>query len=280
MGFCGLPLIALLILAVAVMLSQKSKVQELIREAGFHPPCPAHDYTFPEAKALLISTSAATLGWTGLPTGLYLSELSAPYYEFLDAGMEVDVASIQGGKIPVDPVSYLPFGESACMERANNNDEGLWDKLENSLKIDDLDFADYDFIFIAGGWGASYDLAQSEVLSEKITVANGAGKLIGTACHGALGLVGAKEINGRPLVEGKRISGVTNKQLVELGVYFITTVHPETALLEEGAIFAGKGGVLDILESSVVVENNLVTGQNQNSGCAAAQEMLRLYSEI
>jgi len=280
MSFCGWPLIALLILAVAVMISQKNKVQELIRKAGFHPPCPQHDYTFPEAKALLISTSAATLGWTGLPTGLYLSELSAPYYEFLDAGMKVDVASIKGGKIPVDPVSYLPFGESACMERAKNNDEGLWDKLENSLKIDDLDFADYDFIFIAGGWGASYDLAQSEVLSEKITVANGAGKLIGTVCHGALGLVGAKEINGRPLVEGKRISGVTNKQLVELGVYFITTVHPETALSEEGAIFAGKGGLLDILESSVIIENNLVTGQNQNSGCAVAQEMLRLYSEI
>jgi putative intracellular protease/amidase len=38
-------------------------------------------------------------------TGVYGSELTIAYYEFLDAGMTVDIASIEGGIIPFEPVS-------------------------------------------------------------------------------------------------------------------------------------------------------------------------------
>ena len=40
-----------------------------------------------------------------LPTGVFASEMTVPYYAFLDAGMDVDLASPKGGLIPVDPMS-------------------------------------------------------------------------------------------------------------------------------------------------------------------------------
>ena len=36
--------------------------------------------------------------------------------------------------------------------------------LKNSKAIADIDPGDYDVIFMAGGWGAAYDLMQSEEL--------------------------------------------------------------------------------------------------------------------
>jgi len=56
-------------------------------------------------RALIIATSHDTLGDTGKKTGVFASEMTAPYYAFLDAGMEVDVVSIKGGAIPVEPMS-------------------------------------------------------------------------------------------------------------------------------------------------------------------------------
>lgn len=43
-----------------------------------------------------------------LKTGLTYSELAEPYWVFTDAGVSVDIASIKGGKPPVDPRSDSP----------------------------------------------------------------------------------------------------------------------------------------------------------------------------
>jgi len=45
------------------------------------------------------------LGNTGKKTGVYASEMTVPYYQFLDAKMQVDVASIKGSEVPIEPMS-------------------------------------------------------------------------------------------------------------------------------------------------------------------------------
>ena len=44
-------------------------------------------------------------------------------------------------------------------------------KLQNSKSIKDIDFTEFDIIFISGGWGAAYDLGYSQLLGIKISEA-------------------------------------------------------------------------------------------------------------
>ena len=112
----------------------------------------------------------------------------------------------------------------------------------SSLKIDNIDFAQYDVIFLAGGWGAACDLGQSVILGEKISQAYYAQKpIIGSVCHGALGLIQARDTMGNCLITGRDMTGVTDKQLIELGIKQ-TPLHPESELRNRGVNYKSNSG--------------------------------------
>ncbi|MDG2079330.1 MAG: hypothetical protein P8J26_07505, partial [Pseudomonadales bacterium] len=83
----------------------------ILHSAGLHPKYEGETVALPGKRALVITTSHSMLNLpgeaTGKPTGVMASEMTHPYYNFLDAGMQVDVASIKGGAIPVDPQTLL-----------------------------------------------------------------------------------------------------------------------------------------------------------------------------
>lgn len=248
----------------------------LLRQIGLHPadPQPA---TLPMqgTRALVVGTNHGVLD-LGVATGVFASELTVPYYAFLGAGMEVDVASPLGGIVPVDPLSMREELRTAEDDRAVA-DPVLRGKLARSLAVADLDFAGYDLVFLAGGWGAAYDLGYSDDLGRGIGAANAAGKVVGGVCHGPLGLLRARTPDGRPLVEGRRLTAVTDKQVRELGID-VTPQHPETELRRAGAAFESQTAFRDFFASHVVVDGNLVTGQNQNSGAETAHPMMELLA--
>lgn len=254
----------------------------ILKQIGYHPDYERVEYDLSDKKALIITTSHDILGENindedGKETGVYPSEMTIPYYEFLDAGMTVDIASIDGGEIPLEPQGTRWPLVSHQDKRFFDDDEAM-DKLNNSLKIEDVDFLEYDIIYMAGGWGASYDLGTSKVLGEKITEANAQDKLLGSVCHGVLGFLMAKEIDGKPLVEGKTMTGVTDKQVEELGIS-ITPMHPETELKKMGANYVSNTAFRDMFATYVAIDGNIVTGQNQNSSGETAQELLKLLDE-
>jgi putative intracellular protease/amidase len=240
--------------------------------AGLNPAYAGPKHALPGGRALIVTTSRDTLGDTGRKTGVYASEMTVPYYAFLDGGMAVDVASVRGGKIPIEPVSLRwPF-------RAPEDVRFLADaefrrKADDSLKIDSVDFTKYDIVFMAGGWGAAYDLGYSRVLGDKLTEAFAADAALGSVCHGALGFLNARDKTGAPLVKGRRMTAVTDKQVRELRIS-ITPQHPERELRAAGALYESSTAFLDIFASRVVADGNIVTGQNQNDGAAAAQLLM------
>jgi putative intracellular protease/amidase len=224
-------------------------------------------------RALVVATNVAWLE-IAKPTGVFASEMTVPYYAFLDAGMDVDVASPAGGMVAVDPKSLKPVIRTAEDDRFLA-DEEFRAKVSDSKAIGDLDMADYDIVFLAGGWGAAFDFGFSTVLGEKTTEANAAGLVMGGVCHGPLGLLNAKAADGSSLVEGRKISAVTDKQVKELGID-ATPHHPERELRGVGALFESKTKFRDPLANHWVVDGNLVTGQNQNAGPMVAREMMQL----
>ena len=256
----------------------------LVHKAGLHPDYSGPTVDLPGKRALIITTShgvLAPVGETeGDPTGVAASEMTHPYYAFLDSGMDVDLASIEGGQIPIDPMTINRVIRTAEDERFLS-DSIARSKAKHSIPIAEVDITAYDIVFISGGWGASYDLAQSPVLGEKVSDAYYGDKaaIIGGVCHGVLGLVNARATDGSLIVAGRRMTGVTDKQIKELGIE-VTPMHPETELRKAGAIFESQSAFRDVFATHVVVddERRFVTGQNQNSGLEAAHVMMQVYA--
>ncbi|MBK8935363.1 MAG: type 1 glutamine amidotransferase domain-containing protein [Chloroflexi bacterium] len=252
---------------------------QILTLMGFHPDFEREEFNLEGKRALIIATNHDTLGdpEDGVATGVFSSELTIGYYEFLDAGMTVDIASIEGGVVPFDPIS-LRWPLAAHADRRFLNDEDAQYKTQNSLSIENVDFTDYDIIWMSGGWGAAYDLGFSQVLGDKISEAHAEGILLGSVCHGALGFILATDVDGRPLVEGRTMTAVTDKQVEELGIE-ITPQHPETELRRLNANFVSDTAFRDFFATYVAVDGNIVTGQNQNSSGETAQTLLRMLAE-
>ena len=247
-----------------------------LRAAGLHPHYETPKFELSGRRALVITTSHDTLGDTGDATGVFGSEMTVPYYAFLDAGLQVDIASIKGGEIPVQPWSmFWPL--ATADDKRFLEDQTAMNKLAQSIPIAKVNAADYDVIFLAGGWGASYDFAQNERLGHLITEANANGAILGSVCHGALGLVNARNPDGSPLLQGRRVTGVTDLQIEQLGIK-ITPLHPETELRAAKAKFEAGTAWRDFFATHTVVDGNLVTGQNQNSGYETAHRILELLA--
>lgn len=258
----------------------------ILHTAGLHPEFQGEIAgPLPGRRALIITTSHDVLSapgeTTGDETGVMASELTHPYYSFLQSGLEIDVASIKGGQVPVDPQT-LNFVVRTPEDERYMDDAVLQAKVTNSIAVADVDFTVYDIVFLSGGWGAAYDLGQSTVLGKKISEAYYSEKepLIGGVCHGVLGLIKALDSEGNLLIAGRKMTGVTDKQIKELGIE-VTPLHPETELRKAGARFEANSAFRDVLATHTVVdeEKRFVTGQNQNSGRETAQAMLALLSE-
>jgi putative intracellular protease/amidase len=257
----------------------------ILHSAGLHPEYTGEKVNVAAGKrALVITTSHGVLSASGetdgKTSGVMASEMTHPYYNFLDAGMTVDVASIKGGEIPVDPQT-LQYMIITPEDKRFLKDPAFQAKVRNSLKIDDVDFTQYDIIFMSGGWGAAYDLGYSPVLAEKISEAYFAQTpIIGGVCHGVLGLINAKDREGKLLIAGRQMTGVSDKQVRELGIE-ITPQHPETELRKAGALYESQSAFRDFFATHVVVddERRFVTGQNQNSSHETAQKMLTIIRD-
>ena len=272
-------LVTIFIVIIFILLMPK-----ILRFFGLHPEYYGKSHSLPGKKALIIATNQAELnkpGKTGgKATGAFLSEITVAYYDFLDASMQVDVASIKGGKVPIEPQSLSYFIKTTADKRFLKDVE-LRKKIENSRAITDVDFTAYDIIFLAGGWGAAYDLGYSDELGQKISDAYYTNKtIIGGVCHGPLGLIRAKDKDGNSLIARRRMTAVTDKQIKQL---FITATpqHPEAELRKAGVLFESQSKLIDMFATHTVVddEKRFVTGQNQNSGHETAHKMMELLEK-
>jgi len=273
-----------ILLAIAVLVALSFLfLPSILHSLGLHPDYDGEQFNLKDKKALIVTTSHGVLnkpGETeGKKTGVFASEMTIPYYEFLDANMQVDVASIQGGEIPIDPQSFYYFLKSP-QDKRYSEDEEFKQKVKNSIPVREVDFKDYDVVFFAGGWGAAYDMA-SEIVANKVTDAYyHSDVLLGSVCHGALAFTEAKDATGNYLVAGKAMTGVTQKQLKQLGIEF-TPKHPQEELEKAGADYRANHKWLDPLATITVMdeEKRFVTGQNQNSSHETAQLIMKMLSK-
>lgn len=245
---------------------------KLLQALGLHRHYDIPPFDLRGRRALVICTSHDRLDPLKRKTGAFGSEFTVPYYAFINAGMDVDIASPKGGRVPIQPESWA-WPLVCDDDRRFMADKAAMAKFTQSKKVSDVDSRDYDVIFLAGGWGAAYDLMQSEDVAHLVTRANAHGRILGSVCHGALGLCSARGLDGELLVKGRRVTGVTDNQINTFGIA-VTPRHPETELRKAGALYECQHGWLDPFMTHTAVDGNLITGQNQNSGYETAHRIL------
>jgi len=221
-------------------------------------------------KVLMVLTSHDQLGNTGRKTGFWLEELAAPYYAFKDAGADVVLASPNGGQPPLDPKSNEPDFQTEATHRFEADAEATA-QLASTLRLDSISQADYDTVFYPGGHGPLWDLAESRTSIELIQSFLAANKPVALVCHAPGVLRHVKTADGRPLVEGKKVTGFTNSEEAAVELTDIVPFLVEDELKAKGGVYSQGPD----WGSYVVIDGLLITGQNPASSAEAATLLLK-----
>jgi putative intracellular protease/amidase len=168
-------------------------------------------------KVLVVLTSHDQLGNTGRKTGFWLEEMAAPYYVFKDAGAQITLASPKGGRPPLDPKSEDPRFQTDVTRRFEK-DADAEAQLDKTLRLDSVKQENYDTVFYPGGHGPMWDLAENKNSIKLIESFLTAGKPVALVCHAPGALRHVTTPKGKPLVEGKNVTGFTNGEEEEMGL--------------------------------------------------------------
>lgn len=222
-------------------------------------------------KILMVLTSHDRLGETGTKTGLWLEELAAPYYTFKDAGAEVVLASPGGGAAPIDPKSDEPDFQTEHTRRFKADPQATT-LLASTMRVDSMQSTEFDAVFYPGGHGPLWDLARDPDSIALIEGFLAQDKPMAFVCHAPGVLRNVKRPDGKPLVEGRKVTGFADSEEEAVGLTDIVPFLVEDELKAKGGLYSKTGdwGV------HVVTDGRLVTGQNPASSAPAARQLLSM----
>lgn len=219
------------------------------------------------AQVLIVTTNHDRLGDTGNSTGLWVSEFAEPYYALTAAGHEATIASPKGGNIPFDPKSLADQDAATIRFLA---DDALLDRMKHSVPLDGLEAGDFSAIFLPGGHGPMWDLADNAALGRLLAAFDAAGKPVAAVCHGPAGLLSAKREDGMPLIAGRSVAGFTNAEEDSVGLTKVVPFLLEDRLRALGGRYEmGAPG-----KSFAVRDGTLITGQNPASAAAVGERLV------
>ena len=224
-------------------------------------------------KVLIVLTSHSKLGNTGNKTGFWLEEFASPYYALKDAGAEITLASPQGGQPPLDPKSDEPDAKTEATQRFSK-DVAAQAQLANTVELADVSAGSFDAVFYPGGHGPLWDLysdANSIALIQDFIAAE---KYVAAVCHAPAVLLKAKDPNGRPLLEGKKVTGFSNSEEAAVELTDVVPYLLEDELMKVGGIYQK----VEDWHPLAVVDGLVITGQNPASSQVVAQALLQATS--
>jgi putative intracellular protease/amidase len=222
-------------------------------------------------KALVVVTNHADFEHPKAePTGLWLSELTHFYDEFEKAGIPVDIVSPRGGKIPIDGRSLGRIVLDKATRR-RYEDPGFMALLENTERVSDIDWQEYDVVYFTGGHGAMWDFADDDELHALVRQMYESGRVVSAVCHGTAALQNVQLSNDEYLVAGKRGTGFAYFDERIGGIKRFVPYNLESRLKDRGMIYS-KARLP--LAGHTVVDDRLITGQNPNSATETARKTL------
>lgn len=224
-------------------------------------------------KILMVLTSHDKLGNTGEKTGFWVEEFAAPYYAFIDAGVEVTLATPLGGQAPIDPTSKLADFQTEATHRFDA-DTDAQHKVATTLTLDSVNESDFDAVFYPGGHGPLWDLTDNEVSIALIESFLNANKAVGAVCHASAALLNVKQPSGDFAIKGKAVTGFTNSEEAAVQLTDIVPFLVEDEMIKRG----GEYQKAEDWHAFAIQDGLIITGQNPASSELVATKLLAQLS--
>jgi putative intracellular protease/amidase len=226
-------------------------------------------------RVLMIAANPGTSPTTGWPIGFWWAELTHPFWTFAEAGYQVEIVSPKGGDLvadgysdPEDPSGYsahdlisLGFKKSAIHAAL----------LQGTRSIAEVDPTAFDATFVAGGQSPIVTTIDETALHAFVARAYEAGKIISVVCHGTCILLKTRLSNGDLPVKGKTWTGFANSEEAYADA-FVGERNQPFWIEDEAKKIEGTNFVVNAMFKVFALrDGNLITGQQQFSGRAAAE---------
>ncbi len=229
-------------------------------------------------RVAIVASNPAVSEQTGWPIGFWWSELSHPYWELTGHGYRVDVTSPDGGRLEADawsdPRDDSRYSADDLISLGFINSPEHLRLVEESRPLSEVGVDDYDAILLLGGQGPMYTFFDNERVHALLASFYDAGKVTAVICHATCALLKARLADGKLLVAGKTWTGFANSEEDFVDDYVGRRVQPfrieDEARKLDGTNFIVNGR----FKSHAVRDGNLITGQQQFSGKAAARQMI------
>lgn len=234
-------------------------------------------------KVLMIASNPSVSQQTGWPIGVWYAELTHPYWIFSEAGYTVDIASLDGGEIKFDafsdPEDASKYAAFDYISLGFKKDESKMALTKNTLKLSSINPNDYKAVFVCGGQGPMYTMYKNAEIEKFFADFYATGKPTAAICHGTCILLNTKLPNGKFLVEGKKWTGFASSEEQYADNYVGMKIQP-FRIEDEARKMKGSRFVVGAPFSAFAVKDgNLITGQQQNSGGAAAELVVKALEE-
>ena len=226
-------------------------------------------------RVLMIAANPGTSPTTGWPVGFWWAELTHPFWTFTEAGYEVDIVSPKGGDLQADgysdPEDDSGYSAADILSLGFKRSAAHAARLKGTRAIGEVDLARYDAIFLVGGQSPMITMIDDTDLHAFVARAYEAGKVVAVVCHGTCVLLKTRLSNGELLVKGKTWTGFANAEEAFADGFVGKRIQPfwieDEARKIEGTNFIVNG----MFKPFALRDGNLITGQQQNSGAAAAE---------
>ncbi|MBC2867113.1 type 1 glutamine amidotransferase domain-containing protein [Streptomyces mexicanus] len=233
------------------------------------------------SKILMVISAATTLklaDGSAHPTGYWAEEVAASHKVLKAAGAHVDIATPAGVRPTVDALSLSEQGgvPAADAEEFRAYLAGIEEQLSTPLTLSEVRASDYDAIYIPGGHAPMADLAQDADLGRLLNEADAQGTIVAALCHGVAGLLSAVKEDGTFTFAGKSLTSFTDEEERQGGLGENTPYFLESRLRDRGAtVRTGAPWT-----TTVVVDGNLITGQNPQSSIGTAERVLKAIAAV
>jgi len=228
-----------------------------------------------KGKILMVASSPSVSAQTGWPIGFWAAELTHPLRVFQEAGYEVELVSTEGGALQMDsfsnPTDASGYSAHDVISLGYMQQQWFNDMLANTKKLTEVNPADYAAIFLVGGQGPMYTFRGNQDLEKLFATFYEAGKPSAAVCHSTTLLLEAKKSNGELLVAGKTWTGFADAEEEFADQAVGMQIQPYRIETEEKKLSGTTFKVAAPFSSYAIQDGNLITGQQQNSGAAAAE---------
>lgn len=239
--------------------------------------------THGKKKILLIASNSAVSPVTQWPIGFWWAELTHPYFAFVEAGYDVEIVSPEGGVLQgdgfSDPEHESGYSADDLISLGFKKSPRHAALLQATKSLRDVDPAEYDAVMIAGGQGPMVTMIDNAPLHTFVARAYEAGRIVCVICHATCILLRVRLSNGDLLVKGKTWTGFANSEEQFADAFVGSRIQPFWIEDEARKLADTNFIVSKRFDRFAVRDGNLITGQQQFSGPAAAELVIRALGQ-